>query len=167
MITYLEGDLIEFAKQNYFHAIAHGCNCQSTMGAGIAVQMSKEFGADRMTMELSGPDINKLGCIDFKTVNLRTPDFNEFKLTIINAYTQNFYGLNHADGVRMPLDYEVLTLCMRKINNTFTGWSIGMPMIGAGLAGGDWNIIERIINKELSDMEVTVVKFKKVKNLYV
>jgi transcription antitermination factor NusA-like protein len=32
-------------------------------------------------------------------------------------------------------------------------------MIGAGLAGGDWNIIERIIQEELNGEDVTVVKY--------
>jgi len=34
-------------------------------------------------------------------------------------------------------------------------------MIGAGLAGGDWKIIEKIIEEELVDMDVRVVKYKK------
>ena len=43
------------------------------------------------------------------------------QLVVINAYTQFKYGRNHADGVKNPLDYEALTLCMRKINHEFPG----------------------------------------------
>ena len=50
---------------------------------------------------------------------------------------------------------------MRKINHQYKGNKIGLPLIGAGLAGGDWNVIEKIIEKELKDMDVTIVKFKK------
>jgi hypothetical protein len=46
-------------------------------------------------------------------------------------------------GSTVALDYEALTLCMRKINYTFTGKHIGLPMIGCGLAGGDWNIVKK------------------------
>lgn len=52
-------------------------------------------------------------------------------------------------------------MCLRKINHQFHDKRIGLPLIGAGLAGGDWNIIEKIIGKELKDMDVTIVKFKK------
>ncbi len=39
------------------------------------------------------------------------------------------------------------TVCMRKINNVFAGKHIGMPKIGAGLAGGNWNRIEHMADK--------------------
>jgi ribonucleoside-diphosphate reductase beta chain len=44
MINYTDGDLITLAKAGKFDVIAHGCNCHSTMGAGIAPQMAKAFG---------------------------------------------------------------------------------------------------------------------------
>jgi O-acetyl-ADP-ribose deacetylase (regulator of RNase III) len=49
---------------------------------------------------------------------------------------------------------------MRKINHTFKGKHIGLPKIGAGLAGGDWNRIKTIIQTELKDMKVSVVIYK-------
>jgi O-acetyl-ADP-ribose deacetylase (regulator of RNase III) len=67
MINYTDGDLITLAKSAKFDVIAHGCNCHSTMGAGIAPQMAKAFGCDRFTMELWGSDVNKLGNIDYQT----------------------------------------------------------------------------------------------------
>jgi len=59
-----------------------------------------------------------------------------------------------------PLDYEALTLCLRKINWVFSGKHIGLPKIGAGLAGGDWEQIKQIIKNELNDCDVTVVIYK-------
>ena len=82
-------------------------------------------------------------------------------LTVVNAYTQYNYGLNHLDGISKPLDYEALTLCMRKINHIFKGKHIGLPQIGCGLAGGDWNYVKQIIQKELCDCDITIVIFKK------
>jgi len=29
----------------------------------------------------------------------------------------------------------------------YKGMKIGLPLIGAGLAGGDWNVIEKIIER--------------------
>lgn len=156
MINYIEGDLIELAKQGAFDVIAHGCNCRSAMGAGIAPQMAKAFGCDKFWMERLGTTITKLGNIDYQHFIIE-----EKELTVVNAYTQYNYGRNHDDGDAIPFSYEAFTLCMKKMNNIFEGKHIGLPKIGAGLAGGDWSLIENIIKKELKDCKVTVVNYKK------
>ena len=166
----IEGDLIQLAREGTFDVITHGCNCLSNMGAGIAPQMAKAFGADEFEMERWGPSVEKLGCIDWQTIVLprnkkwslkaykETED--DIELTIVNSYTQFLYGSRHTDGVSNPLDYEALTLCLRKINTLFRGKHIGLPKIGAGLAGGDWNRIQKIIQTELKDMKISVVIYK-------
>ena len=82
-------------------------------------------------------------------------------VTVVNAYTQYSYGRNHSDGVDKPIDYEALTLCLRKMNHNFKNLKIGLPKIGSGLAGGEWEKIEKIIQKELRDCDITVVNYKK------
>ena len=169
-IEYVEGDLIKLALEGKFDVIAHGCNCHSKMGAGIAPQMAKAFGCDRFYMETLGSDINKLGNIDYQTFVLgentvwsledAKNNKNEPELIVVNTYTQFNYGRNHVDGDLKPIDYEALTLCMRKLNVEFAGKHIGLPKIGAGLAGGDWNIISKIIKTELKNCRVTVVNYK-------
>lgn len=158
----MKGDLIKLAKEGHFDVITHGCNCFCTMGAGIAPQMAKAFGCD--TYEMEAPqyrgDRNKLGTIDFE-VHTRNNGNTDFDLAVINSYTQYHYGPNHEDGHKKPVDYDAIRLCMRKINNVFRGKTIGLPMIGAGLAGGDWNIISNIIETELTRMDVWIVKYDK------
>lgn len=150
----IEGNLITLAKEGSFDVIAHGCNCFCAMGSGIAPQMAAAFGCDKFLMEshLYKGDLNKLGDIDFEV-------FNPFKdtLIIVNAYTQYSVAKEPGD---VALDYEALTLCMRKINYNFTGRRVGLPQIGCGLAGGDWDRVKQIIQTELKDCEVTVVIFK-------
>lgn len=170
MYQEVEGDLITLAKQGEFEVITHGCNCLSNMGAGIAPQMAKAFGVDKFEMELWGPNIQKLGCIDWQIMVLGENNIwniedhknnrNEPTIAVVNSYTQFRYGRNHKDGISKPLDYEALALCMRKINYVFRGKHIGLPKIGAGLAGGDWNQIKKIIQTELKDMKVSVVIYK-------
>ena len=171
----IEGDLITYAREGKFDVIVHGCNCFCQMGAGLAPQMAKAFGCDQYKLEQNNykGDINKLGQIDYETFVL-SPDGkrstswvsdtlpqNSFVITVINAYTQYKYGINHSDGNNKPIDYEALTLCMRKINKKFNNQRIGLPQIGAGLAQGNWNRIKNIIQSELLDCDVTVVIFKK------
>jgi O-acetyl-ADP-ribose deacetylase (regulator of RNase III) len=170
----IHGDLIQIAHQFKFDVITHGCNCHCTMGAGIAPQMAKAFGCNTFKMEgheYKG-DINKLGTIDYELLHFsawdqrfqRYPDEGDeilHKMYVVNSYSQYNYGANHADGVARPLDYEALTLCLRKINKIFSGKKIGLPQIGSGLAGGNWNRIQSIIQQELRDCDVTVVIYKK------
>lgn len=151
--TEIQGNLIELALKGEFEVITHGCNCFSTMGAGIAPQMAKEFGCNKFEMELIGPSIKKLGNIDYEIFNLK----DNKELVVINSYTQFHFGQKNDP----PLDYEALKLCLRKINNTFSGKKIGLPLIGCGLAGGNWNIVKKIIIDELKDMDVYVVHYNK------
>lgn len=149
----IKGDLIKLAKEGNFDFIAHGCNCFCRMGSGIAKQVAKEIPDAVIKDNLTIPgDINKLGNY---TMGVIKSD-NKIVGEIFNCYTQ--YGHNPSDK---PLDYEALTLCLRKINHEFKGGKIGLPTIGAGLGGGDWNIIKQIIETELKDMDVTIVYFEK------
>lgn len=96
MGTYKEvpGDLILLAKAGEFDVITHGCNCFCTMGAGIALAMKEHFDCDRFKMEafIYRGDINKLGTIDYKLIDLFLNEENH-KLVVINSYTQYKYGL--------------------------------------------------------------------------
>lgn len=177
----IKGDLISLALKGYFDVITHGCNCQCKMGAGIAPQMVKTFKCNEYPYQLElamyKGDVNKLGCIEAhmfeisKDGNVFTPIRGRgytsdtpprlFDLWVVNSYTQYNYGRNHTDGDKKPLDYEALTLCMRKINRIFAGKKIGLPKIGAGLAGGNWDRIKEIVQTELKDCDVTVVIYEK------
>lgn len=187
----IEGNLIERAFNGEFDVVCHGANCMSNMGSGIAPQMAKAFGCDKFEMETWGRTIEKLGCIDYETFVLGSHSIwslmvaenslNEPELTVINAYTQYSYGKNHLDGSNKPLDYEALTLCLRKINVRFKGKHIGLPLIGCGLGGGVWDYtldktltgeevslyvnkqkkdVKTIIQQELKDCNVTIVHYK-------
>lgn len=160
----VKGNLITLALKGEFHAIAHGCNCFCTMGAGIAVEMAHHFDCNNPEIynlespELSG-NINKLGMIQANAFRVKNIHF-EGVVAIINAYTQYGFGKNHSDSTKAPLDYEALTLCLRKINHDFRDLEIGLPQIGCGLAGGDWKKVKKIIKKELKDCYVTVVIYE-------
>jgi O-acetyl-ADP-ribose deacetylase (regulator of RNase III) len=150
----IEGDLIKLAKEGHFDLIIQGCNCFCRMGSGLAKQVASDIPDAVKSDNLTIPgDINKLGNFTVGIIY----DYNNKPISkIFNCYTQYTF-----DASKKPLDYEALTLCLRKINYICKGQKIGVPLIGSGLAGGDWNIIKKIIEKELNNMEVTVVHFKK------
>jgi len=152
----IKGNLITLAQEGNFDLIGHGCNCFCTMGKGIAPQIKEAFPeawkADQATNK---GDFNKLGNCSF---GFETLD-NGNTLIICNIYSQ--YNYNRIGEKIRHLDYEALTLALRKINFEFNGLSIGLPAIGSGLAGGDWNKIKNIIENELKDMDVTIVHYEK------
>lgn len=148
MIRYVDGDLVRDAEN--YDVIIHGCNCFCTMGAGIAPQIKNKFpeayAADCATV--SG-DRDKLGTI--------THTDTSSKPIVVNLYSQ--YGYNGRTHGDVDLDYDALRSGLKLVKEKFSGKFIGMPRIGAGLAGGDWNIIEKIIEEELRGEYVVIVNW--------
>ncbi len=153
MITYRQGDLIALAKQGAFEVAVHGCNCFCRMKRGIAPQMAEAFGCDHFPLEASEfeGDKNKLGQIDYQSILLPSGE----ELIVVNAYTQ--YHWTEPGPFGIPLDYDALQSCFAKINEAFQGKKVGIPKIGAGLAGGDWSRIEGILKDVCGDLEELIV----------
>lgn len=145
-----KGDLIALALEGQFDVIVHGCNCFCAMGGGIARTIREKFpeayAADLKTIE---GDRDKLGNFTLATVNR-----NGHEITIVNGYTQfDFLG----DGVLV--DYHAVRKLFARIKKEFPGKRIGYPKIGAGLAGGDWQILSAIIDQELADVDHRLVLY--------
>lgn len=142
MVKEITGDLI--LQSDLFEVIVHGCNCFCAMNSGIAPQIKSKWPeAFEVDCETIVGDKSKLGTISFT---------NNTSPIIVNAYTQYEFGTD-----KRNCDYNALESCMQLIKKNFTGKKIGMPKIGAGLAGGNWNIIKDIIQRELEDEEVTII----------
>lgn len=147
----IEGDLLKLANDGVFDVIVHGCNCFCTMGAGIAKAIRDVFpAAYEADSETGKGSRDKLGTYSSAEVSLDTGT-----LTVINAYTQFNYR-----GSGIKADYDAIRNVFRRIKVDFPGQRIGYPMIGAGLAGGDWPTIKAIIDEELTGMDYTLVVFK-------
>ena len=153
-MRYIKGDLVKLANEkNYFDAIIHGCNCFCTMGSGIANQIRElwpqVYKEDCLTKI---GDKNKLGCYTYCQVRTKSHKF----LVVFNAYTQYNYGRD-----KVQADYDAIRKVFHSLSESgyLTGMRIGLPKIGCGLAGGDWNIVEPIIEEELKDFDVTIVEY--------
>ena len=156
MLKYKVGCLIEAALKRDVNVIAHGCNTFCTMGSGIAKEIKNTFPkmyAEDLKTEKG--DRTKLGSYTWAVMN-------EGKLAGFNLYTQ--YGYNgRRMGVR-DLNYNALydslaamRDCLPRHTDGFmTDYKIGLPNLGAGLAGGDWKIIETMIESVLHDCDVTI-----------
>ena len=149
-MKYIKGDLINDSHQ--FDVIGHGCNCFRSFGAGIAKTVKTIFPsayiADLKTIH---GDKKKLGSYTYAEIG---------NLTILNLYTQYKYSRDKVDA-----DYNAIRNCMKGIKLNYSGKKIGLPLIGAGLAGGNWDIISNIIEEELKDEDVSIVIWEGDKKL--
>lgn len=146
----VKGNLIELAEDGEFDVIVHGCNCFCTMGAGIAKFIKQKFpAAYKADLKTEKGAKSKLGSISQAEVDLPNG-----KLIVVNAYTQHNWR-----GTGKKVDYEAVRSSFEEIKEKFSGLRIGYPAIGAGLAGGDWNIISSIIDEVLIDENHTFVQF--------
>lgn len=139
----INGCIIKAFKTNNYDALVHGNNCFCNWGAGLAKTIAKNYSsalkADQAT---NFGDKSKLG----------TYSFTETKNgIIINAYTQFKYG-----GGRNNADLDAIKKVFEKINEDYSGKVICISKIGAGLAGGNWKEIKKVINSVTPDVEIAV-----------
>lgn len=152
----IKGDLLQLAREGQFDLIVHGCNCFCTMGSGIAKQIHEEFPeAYNADLKTKKGDITKLGNFSMIEINSWNHPEIEYPFLIINLYSQFGYGTD-----RIRIEYDALSLGLKKLNTLYPNKKIGLPKIGAGLAGGDWNRIKNIIEDELNNMDVTIVYYE-------
>lgn len=150
----INGNLIELAEKGDFDLIIHGCNCFCNMGAGIAKNIKGHFNAAYLAdLQTKKGEKRKLGTISYGRCFLHD---RNLPLIVVNAYTQFRYG----DGKRNA-DYDAIRSCFRTIKETFGNRKlrIGYPLIGCGLAGGDWGIVSKIIDEELDGEDHTLVVY--------
>lgn len=158
-MKYMDGDLLELAEKGHFDIIVHGCNCFCNMGAGIARTIKEKYPeAFIADLDTDKGDRAKLGTYTKASVG----NYNSF--WIINAYTQYDFW---SPGARA--DYDAIRAVFKEIHKEVRRYEevlsyenetlrIGIPKIGAGLAGGDWNRIEKIIDS-IGFSDITCVNY--------
>jgi O-acetyl-ADP-ribose deacetylase (regulator of RNase III) len=137
--------------------IIHQCNCFKNWGRGIVIPMKAHYPkAYQADIKTNYADKDKLGTYTFWT---GTSIHKDKQITVINAYGQFGCGMD-----RQRTTYEALKKAFKKANEEFPEGTIGMPKIGCGLGGGDWNIVLKIIEEAFPDRQVTIyepAKYKK------
>jgi O-acetyl-ADP-ribose deacetylase (regulator of RNase III) len=150
MIVYRTGDVVEAFKKGEIDILVHGCNACGVMGSGIAKQIKEEFplayGQYKEQERVSGLVLG----------NFSVWYDHETSRRIINLITQDKY---------LPRDqrhfsYDYFDNALQIFNLCYKNQKIGMPAIGAGLGGGNWKVIEAIINSRFPDREIYVYELK-------
>ncbi len=146
-IKVVNGDLLSAAED----IIGHQVNCQGVMGSGVAKVLRARY------INLY-PSYKQL-CDQYKPQDLLG------KCQVIKTgskYIANLFGqLNYGKQKIRYTDYTALKqgLLILKENAMKQGYSIALPYnIGCGLANGDWNVVEPLIQEVFSDYEVTLYR---------
>ncbi|QAY01351.1 hypothetical protein ZPAH1_orf00337 [Aeromonas phage ZPAH1] len=149
-IKYISGDMIDMMKDPEWLKVptifVHGCNCHTAMNSGIAGGISKFFPeapeADRLYQKLFK---QKDGTVSMDMLGLYSWIPLEYGSKLVNLYTQYFPGPD--------LRLEALEEGFINIASDYgyDGYRLVFPKIGAGIAGGDWEVISKVIENTLDD----------------
>lgn len=150
----VKGNIFDLAEQGLFDVVVHGCNCFCSMGKGIAKEVKGRYPwIYEEDLRTQKGDKNKLGTVGIPD----GVDYANHTFHVINAYTQ--YTYRGATGT-VNADYEAIRSCFRHVRKWAHGKRIAYPLIGAGLAKGDWKLISAIIDEELAGEDHTLVLFE-------
>ena len=143
----IKGNLLDAFDRGDVDVIAHQCNCFCNMGSGIAPQIAKRYpGAEAVDSATIKGDSDKLGTFTRAIVSR-----NVNGETIDDGIVYNLYGQYGYGGARVNTKYESLKQAMQKMQQDLKDENnegiIGLPLIGCGLGGGDWEVVSKIINE--------------------
>jgi len=152
-LTYVRGDATQPAGSGP-RLIPHVCNNIGGWGSGFVVAISRRWSMP----EESYRWWHRAGGA---TLGWVQPVMVEPDIWVVNMIGQE--GVGRAPDGTPPIRYDALRTCLGKVGRIarIKGASIHCPKFGAGLAGGDWRVIEQLIREELVDegLDVTVYEF--------
>jgi O-acetyl-ADP-ribose deacetylase (regulator of RNase III) len=158
-------NMVKVIEQDIFEApidvLVHQANCFHTMGSGIAKEIRERFPeayeADLKTVEGSK---DKLGTYSHTRV-FKHPQIKY----IVNMYSQFTYGTQ-----KRQTNYEAMYMCLEDIRLKMTihgrtkgkFLTLGFPYkIGCNLGGGNWRIVQTMIEEVFADYKGEVLICKK------
>ncbi len=178
-IQIISGNLLDFPphcktdpdKYIGINVIAHSCNCQNVMGAGIARQIKgrspQAYEADTKCYnnEYNEGGHWKVRIGDYSKAEITSMFLPNNKGRIYNLYTQSGYG-----GGKRRVNYEYFHQALKNMQEDLISIQeeagqpqvLGLPYgISCGLAGGNWKIIKAIIEDIFlnSPIKTYIVKY--------
>lgn len=175
MINYHKGCLFEYIDtlEECHIFIPHVVNNINKMGSGFVVPLYTRWPTvkseyhnkcDFYLKNLGFSPSCILDNIQIIKVSDATSIYNRNNIDVVNMFAQN--GVISKSNPK-PIQYDRLVGCLIRLKDhiNFTNSLVGSenldikivaPKFGAGLAGGDWTIIEKMIKNYWSDFDVTI-----------
>lgn len=156
MIEYVTGDATQ-PQGSGPRIIVHICNDVGAWGRGFVLAVSKRWKEPESAFKrwAAGETTQpyELGQVQFVPV--------QDGLWVANLIGQHDIARKNRPGQPPPVRYEAIRAGLSTVRAKAQelGASTHMPRIGAGVAGGDWAIIEPIIRQELAVHGVPVTVY--------
>lgn len=157
MIETLQGNLLDVSRG----ILVHGCNCHGVMGSGIARGIREKwpsvYEAYHRYHELVGLRLGDVVTIGHDSrrneasvsrhLHALSPELPA-DVIVVNAMTQHDFG---RDASRVYVDYDALEAAFSRVAVLArdTGLPVHFPMIGCGLANGQWAEVSARIERAL------------------
>jgi O-acetyl-ADP-ribose deacetylase (regulator of RNase III) len=139
-ITTTDGDILQVK----LGIMCHQVNCMGKMGAGIALKIRKKW----PIVYKDYMDAYEEGKLHLGEVILST--IQPAELYVANLCGQYYYGRD-----KKQTDYNAVRECLIKVNSMAheKGLEVYIPKnMGCALAGGNWNVVSKIIEEVFSDV---------------
>lgn len=145
MLEYRKGNLLDVETG----IIAHGCNCQGVMQSGVALQIKQKYPSAYKYYKY----IEEFKGLNLGDVHVVLQDENKH-LYVVNLMTQEFYGRDD----KRYVSYDAVDKCFDNLfARNLRKLTVNIPLIGAGLANGDWTVISSIIEYQAKRYDQKVV----------
>ena len=145
MIEFVKGDL--FADKS-LDAIGHGVNCAGAMGKGIALEFRRRWPAMY--------EAYKKQCTSNRFAPGDVFVWDADGLVIFNLATQKSW----TSSASIPSIWRSVTEMLRIAEHERQLSRIGIPHIGAGLGGLNWNDVKATLVDTATESKVTLVVFE-------
>lgn len=150
MVNVISGDILKSGA----NVIVHQVNCRGVMGAGLARQIKEKypeaFTKYKTYCDSFSDKSEMMGTVLFVTCMDGT--------VIANVFGQLDFGRNGR-----KTDYHSLKRGLNDVRKYAEkdGLSVAIPhRIGCGLAGGNWNIVYKMITSAFDNYGVTLYEYK-------
>lgn len=147
-IVYVQGDATDPVGSGP-RLIVHVCNDVGKWGKGFVLAISKRWAAPEQAYQrlFGGGAAPVLGEVQFVSVGAQ--------LQVVNMIAQ--HGVRRANAkAPPPIRYDALRTALARVAQEALAQaaSVHMPRIGCGLAGGQWALVEPIIEQTLIEAAI-------------
>ena len=168
-IKYVDGGNAVQPQGDGLKYIIHCCNDIGVFGAGFALAIANKwpdvkYQYQQWSKGLSPSMYNTSVLFKLGQIQLVKVDHDQYVVNMIGqrGIGNNFVHIGEGVGRRIrtikPIRYEAIEECLvrvaalAKMNNA----SVHAPKFGSGLAGGEWEHIEQLIESNISEYNIPV-----------
>lgn len=151
-IRFTKGD-VTLLRTSKSIVLPHVVNDLGKWGKGVVLSITKNLGPGPERDYRKWAQIGILHDTPFEHGSVLVSPTNSHNVMVAHMLCQKGIG-----GRQDKVNYVALEQCLRTVAERTTNLeaSIHCPRFGSGLAGGNWDAIEKLVREAWADLDVTV-----------